>query len=87
MKLPLKFERDQIYKDAEATGLRKLREWEGYPRENDGSWIILDADGVGVITVKPQVRMKRGQGYNSPDPEGMAIARRIVNAINEYGEA
>ena len=46
MRLPLKFERSAEYVEAEKLGVRKLQEHEGYPRENDGSWIILDADGI-----------------------------------------
>lgn len=84
VKLPLKFERLPEYVEAERLGVRKLNEWEGYPRENDGSWIITDADGVGVIVVRMQAKAKRGHGYNTPDPDGMRIARLIVRAVNKY---
>ena len=88
MKLPLKFERNEGFEEQMKILKRPYGEHEGYPRENDGSWIITDADGIGVIVVRFQGKAKRGQGWNAPDPIGQKMARMIVKAINEtYGRA
>ena len=84
MKLPLSFERNEGYEEQMKILKRPYGEHEGYPRENDGSWIIRDAHGDGIITVRFQGQAKRGQTWNAPDPEGMAIARLIVAAVNRY---
>ena len=65
---------------------KEYGEHEGYIRENDGTWIITDADGNGVIRVNFQGKAKRGQGYAVPDPEGMKLARMIVEALNAKGK-
>ena len=82
MKLPLRFERNKGFVELMKILKRAYGEHDGYPRENDGTWIILDAEGVGVIRVAFQGTAKRGQGWNAPDPEGMAMARMIVDAVN-----
>lgn len=81
--MKLKFERNPDYEENARILKKTLADHEGYPRENDGSWIIQDADtGLGIITVRFQGKAKRGQAWNAPDPEGMAIARLIVEAVN-----
>lgn len=82
MKLPLSFERNENFEKQMKFLKREYGEHEGYARENDGTWIIRDADGYGVIRVAFQGKAKRGQGWNAPDPEGMKIARMIVSAVN-----
>lgn len=84
MKLPLSFERRENFEEQMKLLKRPYAEHEGYIRENDGSWVILDADGVGVIVVRMQAEAKRGKGYSTPDPEGMRLARLIVAAVNSY---
>jgi hypothetical protein len=87
VKLPLVFERIENFEQDMKTLKRAYGEHEGYPRENDGSWIIRDSAGLGVIVVRFQGKAKRGQGWNAPDPEGMKLARMIVEAVNErYGD-
>ena len=79
---PWKFERQEIYaQHAKMTG-KQLEDHEGYFRENDGSWVIADADGNGIITIRFQGNAKRGQAWNAPDPEGQANAAFIVTACN-----
>lgn len=82
MKLPLRFERREGFEDQMRILKRPYGEHEGYARENDGTWIILDADGYGVIRVAFQGEAKRGKGWDAPDPEGMKLARLIVESIN-----
>jgi hypothetical protein len=84
MKLPLAFTRNDGFEEQMKILKRPYGEHEGYPRENDGSWIIKDADGNGIITVRFRGTAKRGQAWNAPDPEGMATARLIVAAVNSY---
>lgn len=65
--------------------LHKLRgtkpaPWEGYRRENDGTWTICDSMGTRVASASMKAKAKRGQGYCTPDPEGMANARLIAAA-------
>lgn len=83
MKLPLKFERNEGFEEQMRVLNRSYLEHEGYARNNDGSWIIRDADGYGVITVHFQGEAKRGKGWCAPDPEGMKLARMIVDAVNK----
>lgn len=81
---PLKFERQDVYEEhAKLTG-KALEAHEGYFRENDGSWVIADKDGNGIITVRFQGKAKRGQAWNAPDPEGQALARNIVKCVNAH---
>jgi hypothetical protein len=88
MKLPLKFERNEGFEEQMKTLGRSYGEHEGWPRDNDGSWIITDAEGFGVIRVAFMGKAKRGQAWNAPDPEGMKLARMIVKSVNEtYGRA
>lgn len=82
MKLPLRFERREGFEDQMRILKRQYGEHEGYARENDGTWIILDADGFGVIRVAFQGEAKRGKGWDTPDPEGMKLARLIVESVN-----
>jgi hypothetical protein len=85
MRLPLRFERNRGFEEQMKILKRPYAEHDGYPRENDGTWIILDADGVGVVRVAFQGEAKRGQGWCAPDPEGMAFCRLIVEAVNGHG--
>lgn len=86
MKFPLKFERNRGFEEQMKVLKRPYGDHDGYPRENDGTWIITDAEGVGVIRVAFQGKAKRGQGWQAPDPEGMKLAHMIVDAVNEkYG--
>ena len=84
MKLPLIFERNEGFEEQMKILNRPYAEHEGYPRENDGSWIIRDFNGDGIITVRFQGKAKRGQAWNAPDPEGMRVARLIVEAVNAF---
>jgi hypothetical protein len=84
MKLPLSFERIEGFEEQMKTLKRPYAEHQGYARDNNGDWIICDADGYGVIVVRFQGEAKRGKGYAAPDPEGMLLARLIVKAVNEY---
>ena len=82
MKFPLSFERNEGFEEQMKILKREYAEHDGYTRENNGDWIIRDADGYGVIVVRFQGEAKRGKGYSAPDPEGMTIARMIVSALN-----
>lgn len=65
--------RDLYITQAKLQG-REPEPHEGYFRENSGDWIIGNGDvRVGTATFKG--RAKRGEGYNAPDPEGMANAK------------
>ena len=79
-----KFEPQEIYLERARLLGKPLAEHEGYYRENDGSWIIADSEGVGRITVRFQGKAKRGQAWNAPDPEGQALARKITDFLNAH---
>ena len=84
--LPLRFGPQEIYLEKAKLFDKVLAEHEGYSRENDGSWIIVDAEGVGRVVVRFMGTAKRGQGWTTPDPEGMALAKYITNAANCYAD-
>ncbi len=52
-------------------------------RTNDGSYIITDEDGEGVIEVRRITPAKRGKGYETECPIAYARAIKIVNLLNE----
>lgn len=79
-----KFERMNGYEERAKLLGEKIEEHTGYFRHNDGSWVICDSEGTGTITVRFMGEAKRGQGYNAPDPEGQALARKIVLAVNNF---
>jgi hypothetical protein len=86
MKTPLKFQRQGIYEEhARLTG-KVLAPHEGYIRENNGDWIISDADGERIASVAFKGKARRGETWNAPDPVGQATAELIVKAVNEYVE-
>lgn len=68
---------------------------EGYGRDNDGSWLIIpirssdtfDPHDFRIIVSCRNERAKRGNKHNCDDPEGFAIAKAIVKAINSLPEA
>jgi hypothetical protein len=64
---------------------RELSEHEGYMRSNDGDWMVVWSDG-GLASVQFKGKAKRGQGYQTPDPEGMANARLIAAAPDLLAE-
>lgn len=71
---PWQFERDP--NNAELHRLRGTTQapHEGYFRDNDGAWRIADRNGRGVAAFGFRGEAKRGQAYNTPDPEGQANA-------------
>ena len=82
MKIKLRFQRNSGFEEQMKILKRPYGDHEGYPRENDGTWIITDADGNGAVRVTFRGKAKRGQGWNAPDPEGQELARRVVAAFN-----
>lgn len=57
-------------------------------RQNDGSFIIMRGvrgsdDAVPILHTLPQIKAKRGQGWNTPDPEGEKFARDLVDLLNK----
>lgn len=62
----------------------------GPMRLNDGTFIVME--GVGdsddvvrpVLHVLPQHDAKRGKGYSTPDPDGEAFARSVVDLLNKH---
>lgn len=77
---PWKFEPQDVYLEYERVTGKIKPDHEKYSRENDGNWIVVDADGQRVATARFQGTAKRGQGYNAPDPDGMANACLIAAA-------
>ena len=64
---------------------KPLDQWDGHSRDNDGNWLgIVDADGSGVAMARIRVEAKRGQGWITADPEGLANAKRIVQTWNAH---
>jgi hypothetical protein len=56
-----------------------------YGRENNGDWILMlgdDEEAVRFGTVSMVAKAKRGQGWNTPDPEGFARAQAICDMWN-----
>lgn len=82
--LPLRFCPQSMYVDRAELSGRPLGEGEGYPRTNAGDWIILDAEGIGCASVNFRGKAKRGQTWNAPDAEGMALAAYLTEAANAY---
>ena len=82
---PWKFERQDIYVEHALVTGKALADHEGYFRDNSGDWIISSAQGrIADATFKGTA--KRGHGYETPDPEGMANAR-LIAAAPELAEA
>ena len=81
-KRPWKFERRPEYVERARLLGQELQPHEGYFRDNDGSWIILDATGERVCTVAFKGKAKRSEAWKAPDTEGQAIAEFIVNVVN-----
>lgn len=85
---PWKFEPMGAYTDDAFMEFERLTgktkpEHEKYFRDNNGDWAI-GFDGGRVATATFRGTAKRGQGYNAPDPEGMANARLISAAPELY---
>jgi hypothetical protein len=74
--------RNPDYEKLAAMQKRELGIHEGYQRENNGDWIIVDETGtrVALASFRGQGQTKRGSAWNSPDPEGQANARLIADA-------
>lgn len=81
-KLPLRFEPQVCHREMAHLQHRELEAHEGFFRENDGSWIIVDSEGERFCSVHFHGKANRGAAWNAPDPEGQAICRLIVEAVN-----
>ncbi len=72
---------------AELAG-RELAPGEGYSRTNDGGWVIIIDSGVQHseenrrLFVVDYCGTAKKNLYAAPDPEGFAIAQRIVELWN-----
>lgn len=53
-------------------------------RENDGAWVIKDANHKRLFTVAFQGKAKRGQAFNAPDPEGYELAKLLVDLLTKH---
>ena len=80
----LQLRRNPDYEDHAKLLGKTIADHEGYPRDNDGAWILTDESGNRAVTVAFRGKAKRGQAWNSPDPEGQAMANRIVESFNQY---
>jgi hypothetical protein len=83
-KLPLRFERQEIYVESAALTGKELLPHEGYFRDNDGSWSIISATGDRALTVPFTGTAKRNERWNAPDPKAQEFARLIVTAVNHH---
>lgn len=81
--MKLKLERNDATVELARLQGRELEDHEGYPRDNNGDWVILWEDGGRMGTVCFMGKAKRGEAYRAPDPEGLAIARRLVSLWNQ----
>ena len=84
--MKLKFERIEGAEKLARLLKKPLLEYEGFHRENNGDWIILNEDGTRFGTVTFQGYAKRGQTWNAPDPVGQNIARTLVKLWNAKEE-
>lgn len=84
--LRLKFERLSAYDEHAKITHKMLLPHEGFPRENNGDWVILEANGERFGTVTFKGHAKRGETWNAPDPEGQSRAQLLVHAVNSQQE-
>lgn len=78
------FGRATSVKLAELKGV-PVEDHEGYSRTNDGEWCVVydDEEGGVFCTVNFHGTAKKKERWNAPDPEGFAIAQKIVQLWNE----